>query len=448
MTLYEKVVAFLGHYGFITEDPDIDSIISGLLYDMQSALNHESGTHSLSGIEPMLPAWISPPSGKPEAGSVIVIDAGGTNLRSCLVSFDRNGIPSVSDLQKTAMPGIGHEYSKKEFFDAFASNLEHLKNKADTIGFCFSYAMEMTPAGDGKVIEFSKEIQAKEVVGSLMGESLSESLIFHGWKRPERIILLNDTTAALFAGAAALHPGRDYDSYIGFILGTGVNSAYIEPAPIEKISIPDRHVSECQIVVTEVGSYNRLARSDFDIELDAASKYKGQFILEKMCSGAYLGPVSSIAVRHACADGLFSEKFAEAFAARGFFDLADMDHFLYTPFDRESKLGAAAASATENDFDVLYLILDAFIERSARLAAAVIAAAVIKSGKGTRPSKPVCILCNGTTFHKTYGLKSRIMNFLDQVLTQERHLFYEIVTVDNDITLGTAVAALSAAGRK
>ena len=88
-------------------------------------------------------------------------------------------------------------------------------------------------------------------------------------------------------------------------------------------------------------------------------------------------------------------------------------------------------------------ILDAMIERSARLTAAVISSCVIKSGKGVCPTKPVCVLCNGTTFYKTHNLRSRIHGYLDKYLSDQRHLYFDIVAMDNDITLGTAIGALS-----
>ena len=40
------------------------------------------------------------------------------------------------------------------------------------IGFCFSYAAEMTPDKDGKLLYFTKEIKARGVVGELIGANL------------------------------------------------------------------------------------------------------------------------------------------------------------------------------------------------------------------------------------------------------------------------------------
>ena len=163
-----------------------------------------------------------------------------------------------------------------------------------------------------------------------------------------------------------------------------------------------------------------------------------------MCSGAYLGGVASCAVKTACTEGLFSEKTCKALSAVGEFGLYDMDRFLHTPYRTDTLLGAALAGAEADDYDMLYLLLDMFVDRCARLASSIIAAAVIKSGKGKNPSMPVSVLCEGTTFYKTHNLRARIMGYLNTELIQKRHLYCEIVTLDNAVVLGTALAAVSA----
>ncbi|HZK20175.1 MAG TPA: hexokinase [Treponemataceae bacterium] len=439
------VSAFLGKHGMNTHGPHVNSIISGLLYDMQKGLDDGPGIKVMDASQEMIPTWTNPPAAVPKNQSVIVIDAGGTNFRSSLVSFDANGVATISQLEKTSMPGIERELGKKDFFNTIAANLDHLKNKSAYIGFCFSYAMHMTPDGDGKVLSFSKEIKAKEVIGSLVGASLSKALVERGWKRPKKIIMLNDTVAALLAGAANENSGRAYSSYVGFILGTGMNTAYIEPNPIKKIDgqkdSAGNPPANPQIVVCESGLFNKVVRSDFDIALDKTTNTPGRYTVEKMCSGAYLGPLASIVINTACDEGLFSEPFVQAFKKIDTFEAYDMDRFLYTPAATTTKLGAVVAAGNERDAAMLAALLDAIIDRCSRLAAALIAAAVIKCGKGSSAAKPVCVNCDGTTFYKTYNLQARIRGHLNKVLIQERQLYFEIVSIENDITLGTAVAA-------
>lgn len=447
MSVYQTVTAFLGRHGFSASGYDVNTVIDGLLYDMTKGLDEGNGNlDSMAAAEDMIPTWGMPPAESPKNKNVIVIDAGGTNFRSCLVSFDANGCASISELEKTSMPGIEKELSKKEFFEAIAKNLDHLKNKANRIGFCFSYAMKITPDGDGEVLKFSKEIKASEVEGSLVGKCLSDALVERGWNRPEKITLLNDTTAALLAGASNATEGRAYSSYVGFILGTGMNSAYIESNPVKKIAhLKDSNGNSApakQIVVCESGRYNKIQRSNFDIEFDKNANTPGLYVMEKMCSGAYLGPVATIALKAAAKDGLFTKPVADAILALNKAELKDMDQFFYFPKKTDTVLGAIAAKGNQDDADTMYFILDAIVERSARLAAALIAAAVIKSGEGKSPALPVGIVCNGTTFYKTHNLQYRLRGYLNEVLINQRQIYFEILSIDNDITLGTAVAGL------
>ena len=446
MSVHSTVNAFLNRHGFSAKGYDVNTVIDSLLYDMEKGLDVGPGVlDSMDPSEPMIATWGLPPESSPKNQTVIVIDAGGTNFRSCLVTFDANGNSTISELEKTSMPGIEKELSKKDFFEAIAKNLDHLKNKASRIGFCFSYAMEITPDGDGRVIRFSKEIKAKEVEGSLVGECLAKALEERGWNKLEKITLLNDTTAALLAGAANAVEGRAYSSYVGFILGTGMNSAYIESNPINKIAgLKDSKgnlAPASQIVVCESGNFNKIQRSEFDIEFDKTANTPGLYVMEKMCSGAYLGPVAGIALKTAAKDGLFSEAFAKEILALEKLELKDMDQFFYAPRKTDTLLGAIAAKGTQTDADIMFEILDAIVERSARLASAIIAASVIKSGKGTSAALPVGIVCDGTTFYKTHNLQYRLRGYLNEVLISQRHLYFEILTIDNDITLGTAVAA-------
>ena len=209
MDIQHSVAAFLGRHNFDLRGPAVNTVIDTLLYDMEEGLKHEPSSPPHTGpAMDMIPTWIIPPEQPPKNASVIVIDAGGTNFRSCLVHFDENSRPSISRLERKPMPATDREYSKAEFFDTIASYLDHLKDAADSIGFCFSYAMKITPSGDGEVLQFSKEIKAPEVTGSLVGENLEAALIKRGWRKPKRIMLLNDTVAALLAGASTAVAGK------------------------------------------------------------------------------------------------------------------------------------------------------------------------------------------------------------------------------------------------
>ncbi|MBR5646043.1 MAG: hexokinase [Treponema sp.] len=424
-----SVAWFLGKHNFVNHT-DIMTAAQSILEDMRRGLRKEESDQD------MIRTFCNPPEKSAKNESVIVIDAGGTNFRSCLVTFDGEGKASISDMEKTKMPGVEKELSRSDFFKQIADNLEHLKNKSDRIGFCFSYPMEIQEDGDGKLLGFSKEVKAPEVVGSLVGKCLKDELLKHGWNTIKRISLCNDTVAALLAGAACATDADRFSSYIGFILGTGMNAAYIQP-DCNRCNIKK------QIVVCESGKFLKVNRSDFDIEFDKTTVKPGSFYLEKLCSGAYLGPVSAIALKHAAEDGLFSDEVKKEILSLESLTLIELDKFLHNPFNRECFLRKIASEkGSLTDSNRMFEILDAIVERSARYSAAILTACAIQTGCSDNPVNPVCILCNGTTFHKTYMVKERVSGYLDEILTRQLGIYWKIVSCDNDITLGAAISGL------
>ncbi|MBR5032228.1 MAG: hexokinase [Treponema sp.] len=431
------VSSFLMKHNFVNHI-DVLALAQGILDDMRRGLKKQPSDQD------MIRTFCNPPKDTAKNQSVIVIDAGGTNFRSCLVTFDAAGIPTISEMEKTKMPGVEKELSRKDFFEQIAVNLEHLKNKSDRIGFCFSYPMEIQKDGDGILLGFSKEVKAPEVIGSKVGECLKAALAEHGWNTIKRVTMCNDTTSALLAGAATAGDIHRYSSYIGYILGTGMNAAYLQPDTrhCEERSDVAIQIDE-QIIVCESGKYKNINRSDFDIEFDKTTVKPGSFYMEKQCSGAYLGPVSTIILQNAAKEGLFSQKMNEELLKLEPLTLIEMDKFLHGPFNKDCALGKLACEiATEEDCDMLYQLLDAVVERSARCSAAILTACVIQTGEGKNAAHPICILCNGTTFYKTWMVNNRVHAYLDEILTNKLGIYWEIVSAENDITLGTAISGL------
>ena len=111
-----KAASFLAKYNFVNH-VDVKSVAEALLDDMRNGLKGNKAD------EDMIRTYCLPPEKRAVNQSVIVIDAGGTNFRSCLVSFDSEGNASISEMEKTRMPGIEKELNRKEFFDQIACNL-------------------------------------------------------------------------------------------------------------------------------------------------------------------------------------------------------------------------------------------------------------------------------------------------------------------------------------
>ena len=354
----------------------------------------------------------------PAGKKIIVIDAGGTNFRSCLIEKKSDGQLLISDFEKTVMPAIDRELSKKEFYYQIAKNIERLKNKSDTISFCFSYAMQRA-GDDAMILRFSKEVKAPEAVGTYVCYELKKALLAQRWFPSVKINILNDTAALLLSGCT--NPSKSWGSHIAFILGTGLNSAYI---------------ADSQIVITECGMLTTPLQSDFDLIVDQNSSNPGKSILEKMCSGAYIGQIAYNMLLAACNEGLLSKQIFLCHPICAGITAADFDGFLNDDKQSSSALQEIAAYGNSNDRLVLTELLNQLIERAAYICSKVIISAASHADK-TDDYSPICISCNGSTFWKTPHLKQLVENSLKDALDRR----FEIVQTENDISSGSFAAA-------
>ena len=428
----ERVHEFLRTWNISPEAIDMHACCDAFMREMEKGLAGD-GAGSLA----MIPTFVDPEGSVTRGEQVIVLDAGGTNLRSCLVSFSEDGRVHIGSYRKSGMPGVRSEVSAREFFGALADEVEPLIDRSDRIGFCFSYAARITAGHDGIPISFSKEVKAPEVVGMPVGASLLAELSRRGHDVARtRVSVVNDTVATLLAGKAA--PGSSYGGYVGFILGTGTNTAYVEQtANIGKL---DRLATDTMVINVESGGFDlvpgELDRRFFDSTKDPAAHH-----FEKMISGAYLGPFSELVIRQAIAEGLCSETFANLFETITPLDTKRMSHYLEMPHNEEYDLVRCVRQ--KEDAVALSMILDAIIARAAKLTAVNLSAAVLKSGSGMDEGHPVCINADGTTFYKTARLEDYTRRYVREFLVETHRRHVEFVHIADSPIIGAAVAALS-----
>lgn len=428
----KEVKKFLVKWGLDANSISLDNMVDSFLTEMENGLKKE-GSSSL----PMIPTFIGEGSPIKQGEKVIVIDAGGTNLRTCLVTFDENLKPVITDFKKVSMPGIDREVSKKEFFSVFANQVEHIIDKSDRIGFCFSYAAKITEDNDGIPLVFSKEIKAPEVIGQKVGQSLLNELKDRGYSvENKKIAVVNDTVTTLLAGRAqgAVH----YDGYVGFILGTGTNTAYLEKT--SNILKMNSSSLEKMVINVESGSYG-FSNGKIDELFLSTTKDPSTYHFEKKISGAYLGPMSSLVIHKAVEEGVLSQDFNSLFQSLGDVNTTEMSNYLEMPFNGEYKL-VKCVKNNEQDAINLWYILEAIIKRAAKMTAANLASAILKTDYGKNPLKPVCVNADGTTFYKTEYLEKYTKYYLLQFLQEKHHRYVEFVRIDNSPVIGAAIAAL------
>jgi hexokinase len=430
----ERARAFLRRNGMEAEDFDLEAGLQEYLREMRRGLAGEP-----SSLE-MIPTYIELPQTIPVGQPVIAVDAGGTNLRIALVSFDRELKPVIERFRRVLMPGVEREVSREEFFRTFAAHLRDYLPASSRLGFCFSFSMEQLPNKDGRVNNLSKEVKAPEVLGELVGENLAAALRAEG-RRPPRIVVLNDTVTAMLAGMAG-SAGRGYGGYLGFILGTGTNTCYLE-ANRNITKARDLDPAGQQVINMESGSYGRVPQGTVDREYNAGTRYPQAYLLEKMVSGAYLGPVALATLRRAAGEGLFSRPASEGLGALTELGTEALHEYLSFPGLDSHPLGAALEQGGEEDRVVAWHLLDRLIERAARLAAMTLAGAVLQGGAGQDPCAPVCAVVEGSVYWGLKGMRRKVDCCLKGLLEERHGRYLEAVQVENASLVGAAIAGLT-----
>lgn len=424
-----SVSQFLTRYGMHPDGINLDAGIREFVRQMEVGnAGHPEGLL-------MIPTYIRLDGDLPKGQPVIVMDAGGTNFRAATVTFGEDGRAILENFSKRPMPGTQGELSAEEFFDTLAGILEPFEGVSDTVGFCFSFPTEILENGDGRLLHFNKEVKVRDMAGRVIGEGINEALKARGLSE-KHFVILNDTVATML-GAIADFPDRDYDSYIGFILGTGTNTCYIEDcAAIGKL--PDLNEG-AMAVNMETGGFTGFPRGEIDRRFDETTANCGDHVFEKMISGAYQGSVICLTAQQAARDGLFSPASAEKLLALGDMSMRQIDQFCE---NRLSGNDLADLLATDEDRETLFDLIDASFERAAKTVCVNLGAILLHSGKGRDPKRPVCVSAEGTTFYKSVLFRPKLDAYVRSFLNETLGLYCEFVKTEDSTLVGSAVAGL------
>lgn len=426
----KRIDEFLKKYNMHYDSIDLEKCCNEFIDEMDRGLKGE--TSSLM----MLPTYISIEGDIPTNEPIIVMDAGGTNLRIALVYFDNNKLPIVENFKVYPMLGTKGTISKEQFFDTIVEYLEPIIDKSDKIGFCFSFPTEILPNRDGKLIRFNKEVDVRDMEGVEICKGISEALISKGHKEPKKFVLLNDTVATMLGGIAD-SSNRSFDSFIGFILGTGTNTCYSEQnSNILKV---DMQKSSSMVINMESGGYSKLPLGDIDREFDSTTINPNKQLLEKKISGAYHSNLIFFVIKQAIKDKLFSDVFVSEFEKLKSITMPDINDFCYFPYGNNVL---AKCCNCEEDREALYYIIDASFERAAKIATVNLASIMIKTGKGKNPNKPICIVAEGTTFYKAKLFRTKLDYYIKDFVTDKKGIYCEFIKSDNATLTGTAIAGL------
>ena len=421
---------FLDENNFtVAEKIDRQAMIATFLSEMEKGLKGEPSSLR------MIPTYVGVNGKIPQGAKAAVLDAGGTNFRSAVVSIP----PTIEDKMNQPMPGAKSDVTEDEFYGAFAEELKRVAPKATVkkYGWCFSYNCDATPELDAKLNCWTKGIRAPTIVGQYVGKELLKRL------GGGEIAIVNDTVATLLA-AKATEGDKTYSSYLGFILGTGTNTAYVEKNR-NIVKLQGLDPSGSMIINAESGSFDKLAQSNFDKAMDQKTQDPGHNPLEKMIAGGYLGGVGLELYKAAAKAGLFSAKAASAIGGIGALETMDLDNFC-AAFKKEGRDNPLdAIFADPDDAKMARRLGIPVFERAAVLTAIHLAAFCIKSGEGADDSAPIAINADGSTYYKTRAIPfaDTVKKELDDMLVQRRNIHYCITPRVADAPMvGAAIAAM------
>lgn len=423
-----NVEKFLKEHKMRSDDLNIQALVDEFTSDMIKGLIGKASSLR------MIPTYIEADNQFLTDVPVVAIDAGGTNFRTAVVKFNSNGKLEISDLMNAGMPGLDGEISKNEFFRIMAGYVKLNAEKSERIGFCFSYPTEILPNKDGILLQFCKEVQAPGVVGQLIGKNLLEAL----GMAEKQIVLLNDTVATLLAGKSASF-GKNYDSFIGYILGTGTNACYIEKNS-NILKEHDLDQSKNQIINIESGNYGKAPQTDLDVIFDQTTVNPGEYKFEKMISGGYLGGLCLVTLKAAAKEGLFSEETAVSILALNDLSSEEANRFISNSISGSGLLNERIKIKTDNE--TARMIIESLISRAAKLVAGNLAAVILKTEKGKLPDRPILITVEGSIYYKLHNMQPQIAKYLTEYLTGDRKRYIEFMEVKQSSLVGAALAAL------
>ncbi len=425
---------FLKEINFIQTWEEMAQVEQNFLRDMEQGLKGEKSSL------PMIPAYLTVDALPETSQDVIVMDAGGTNLRVALIRVTPGQKPEVLYHHKQPVPGKPGPITPETFFEELAKAVLPVADKSDRIGFCFSFPCVIQPNLDGEILYLDKEVDVPGIEGAMVGEGLRKALEKLGAPCEQKIVILNDTVAALL-GALAEHSASNYSGFVGMILGTGTNTCYSEynAKVLKADTLKDKPGSS--IINMEAGAFNGFTLTAADLLVRKTAAVPDQNLMEKTMSGEYQGKVMDALLICAAEAGCFSPELQKRILEEKLgFTAVDISLYLEAPH-RAGRLHDLAPEG--EDAQAMYKLVDALIERAAMMAVMNLTAIMQYTQTGVDPLKPVCVAIEGTTFEKNEIFRQKIRSHLIHYTERARGYHCRVVSTAEANLVGSAVAAMT-----
>ena len=368
-----------------------------------------------------------------ESGVYFAVDLGGTNIRVLRVVLENGGASTTEHREAIPDRVMSKDATCDELFDFIANACSKLCQDlpADIdpvpLGFTFSFPYSQTSIKSGTLIEWTKGFETRNCIGSDPAFLLQAAL---DRKQIPLIVdaLCNDTVGTLMTNA---YMKKSRDCRIGVILGTGTNAAYSDPSLGNLI------------VNIEWGGFNKLKRSKFDQQVDISSPNPGKQFLEKMVSGMYLGELTRLATIAELTER--NLPVPEAISEYHSLETATISDLLCGSIPRMSQ--PPLSLLDDRTIYIIKSLAELVIDRSAAIAAAALAAVVMRATKGQASIK--CeVGIDGSLYTKGHRYNERLVFYLDKLFPGSSHLISLDFSEDGSGLGAALVAAAIAHGHR
>ncbi|KAJ3409739.1 hexokinase A [Chytridiales sp. JEL 0842] len=364
----------------------LNQIVRHMVVEMKKGLQDDQQTLK------MIPTHVTRRPNGTETGTFLALDLGGSNFRVCEVTLEGNGISRMRQ-KKFSVPDNLKTGDGASLFDFFAECVGgFLKENPSSdgqnhkLGFTFSFPVHQTSINSGTLMTWTKGFTASGVEQQDVVQLLQDA--FHRKNLSiEVVALVNDTTGTLMS-----HAYLSPNTYVGVILGTGSNAAYVEQlSNIPKLKGQNFNTTE-MLINTEWGAFDSenviLPLTQYDVKVDRGSLNPGRQTFEKLISGMYLGEIVRYVLLDLIKTGeLFQGKGLAALETKYIFETAYMSRI-----ERDHTLDLADTKAvledilkvprtTRQDRLIVRGVCELIGRRAARLSAAGVAAIVTKMNR-------------------------------------------------------------------
>ena len=214
-----KAEAFLKKHHMHWSQIDPEQELEKLLREMETV--RAGGAGSVK----MIPTYVGDYSLPDRETEVTVIDIGGTNVRSAVMTILPDGTARIGTITAFLTPGVKEPTDTAGFFSEIVRGCRQ-DLRTCSIGICFSLATIPQKDRDAVMVAGGKQIKVTDMLGKRVGESFREAMIREGIAEicPEgnsaagnaaagngvsekiaaedvRITVINDTVAAALGGA-------------------------------------------------------------------------------------------------------------------------------------------------------------------------------------------------------------------------------------------------------